>query len=103
MEILLCIKDQKINDSLLAILKPFLCNDCQKRFPDEQTLQSHCQFSHAKSDHEERRLASRGAIIDPKQLSVKDLKKELAQMGLLVTGNKDILIKRLETALNKEL
>ena len=47
--------------------------------------------------------ASRGAIIDPKQLSVKDLKKELAQRGLLVTGSKDILIKRLETALNKEL
>lgn len=49
-EILVYIKDQKLNDSLLVILKRFLCNVCQKRFPDEQTLKSHCQFSHARSD-----------------------------------------------------
>ena len=36
--------------------------------------------------------------IDPRQLPVKELKKEL-----LVTRSKDILIKRLDTALNKEL
>ena len=46
---------------------------------------------------DEQRPVLRGGI-DPRQLSVKELKKEL-----LVTRSKDILIKRFETALNKEL
>ena len=46
---------------------------------------------------DEQRPVLRGGI-DPRQLPVKELKKEL-----LVTRSKDILIKRLKTALNKEL
>ena len=102
-EILVCAKDQKLTDGLLRILKPVLCSVCQERFPDAETLKSHCQFSHAgNQDGEERRPRASNAI-NPKELSVKQLKEELGLRGLNKTGSKDVLIRRLETALIKEL
>jgi len=103
-DVLYCAKNQHLTDTLLQVLKPIVCEKCKQRFPDSATLNSHSKFSHATSsdDNVQQNIATTSKI-NPRDLNVKQLRHELEVRGLNKTGNKDILLKRLETAMIKEI
>jgi len=81
--------------------KPNMCDICKKRFPDEFTLKSHHTFSHLENISTSPEQQAPIQVINPRDLNVKQLKEQLGLKGLNKTGNKDVLLKRLETALHK--
>ncbi|KAK2550872.1 hypothetical protein P5673_028391 [Acropora cervicornis] len=95
MEIVLCAQNKELSSKVLDILKPVKCSICKNQFADEVTLASH--------------LASHGSQTQikavskaPKDMKVDELKTELRARRLCTTGNKDILVRRLEGAIADE-
>jgi hypothetical protein len=73
----------------VAIFKPILCWTCNERFADTLIFEKHIKL-HSSATIENSRT------LHPKSMKVTELKKELQGRGLSVSGNRDILIKRLE-------
>ena len=82
---------------ILNILMPEQCTECKKQFADELTLQRHSFAEHKQS------YGTGASKIIPSTCSKEDLKKYLNVRGLNVTGNKPLLIKRLEGAVANEI
>ena len=101
LDILLSATNMKLTDDVLKVLKPNMCDICKKRFPDEFTLKSHHTFSHLENISTSPEQQAPIQVINPRDLNVKQLKEQLGLKGLNKTGNKDVLLKRLETALHK--
>ena len=89
-----CAQEKHFLPEIIDIMKPVVCKDCSKRFADVLMLAKHVNIQHSGKPH-----TSRGKSIIPKSLSVSELKKELSARGLSVSGNKQILITRLEGSL----
>ena len=70
------------------LLKPVLCGKCNSRFPDVIQLKEHCCDSTTTKAYT---LAKA-----PNQMSVSELKRVLREKNLSTTGNKDVLVQRLE-------
>ena len=83
---------RKIFDTVMSALKPVVCSQCNKRFPDNLSLSSH-----HRSCHEARRVS-----VNPTSMTLGQLKEALRTRQLSTTGNKDVLVRRLEGALANE-
>ena len=88
----------KIDENVLAILKPFKCETCEMRFPDDLTLQAH-----KKCAHSSRGVTRPPVNIDPKTMNMKALKEELRARGASLSGDKSLLVRRLEGILASEI
>jgi len=77
-DIVICAKQKKILPTILKILK---------RFPDKHLLKEHIQKVHQQNVRQD---------IVPQNMTAHQLKHELRLRGLSTTGNKSILIQRLE-------
>ena len=89
-----CAWQQKLLPAVIAILKPIICSQCDDRFADQDSLQSHIVV-HTTAAIQKPNIPK--SI--PKCMSVEELKKSLRDKGLSTSGRKDILIRRLEGAL----
>jgi hypothetical protein len=91
-------QQQIVLAEVVSILKPVVCQQCDKRFPDVATLQTH------ETSHKVRSEMSSSSSLNcyPKTMSVDVIKRELRDRGLSTTGKKDVLILRLEGALSTE-
>ena len=95
-----CAEGQQLIPEVLSSLKPVLCSVCNERFPDTVTYEAH------KSVH----LCSKQPVgpatnsrnLNPRNMKVSDLKMELQSRQLSTSGNKDVLIRRLEGTLASE-
>lgn len=87
---------QELICKVYNILKPVQCLICSKRFADKFSCDEHKTVVHAQG------ISSSHQII-AKELSVVRLKEELKKRGLSTTGNKSILITRLEGRLATEV
>ncbi|CAH3162294.1 unnamed protein product, partial [Pocillopora meandrina] len=95
-----CAEGQQLIPEVLSPLKPVLCSVCNERFPDTVTYEAH------KSVH----LCSKQPVgpatnsrnLNPRNMKVSDLKMELQSRQLSTSGNKDVLIRRLEGTLASE-
>ena len=81
----------KLSDELLKSFKPIACNQCGERFSDNLTLKSHSK------DHDSNKPPQSRVV--PANLNLKQLKEELSARNLSISGNKEILRRRLEGAL----
>ena len=95
MEIVLCAQNKEFSSKVLDILKPVKCSICKNQFADEVTLASHLA-SHGSQTQ------IRAVSKAPKDMKVDELKTELRARRLCTTGNKDILVRRLEGAIADE-
>lgn len=96
-----CAETEKLLPEVVAMLKPVLCSECNKRFPDTVTCEAHKRVHTRGRQSNTNETDSRN--LNPKAMNVSDLKKELRSRQLSTTGNKDILIRRLEGALASEV
>ena len=85
----------ELSSKVLDILKPVKCSICKNQFADEVTMASHLA-SHGSQNH------IRAVRKAPKDMKVDELKTELRARRLCTTGNKDILVRRLEGAIANE-
>jgi hypothetical protein len=100
-----CAREKKLSEQVIVLLKPISCNECNQRFADVTNLKAHTDHTH--------RL---GPIVvqDPientgpshsltetrlKSMSVAELKAALKKENLSTSGNKAVLVRRLESAL----
>ena len=100
-----CAREKKLSEQVIVLLKPITCNECNQRFADVTNLKAHTDHTH--------RL---GPIVvqDPientgpshsltetrlKSMSVAELKAALKKENLSTSGNKAVLVRRLESAL----
>lgn len=95
MEVVLCAQNKQLSPKVLDILKPVKCSICKNQFADEVTLTSHL------ASHGSQPLI-RAVNKAPKDMKVNELKTELRARRLCETGNKDILVRRLEGAIADE-
>mgnify|MGYP000258916937 CR=1 FL=1 len=95
MEIVLCAQNKELSSKVLDILKPVKCSICKNQFANEVTLASHLA-SHGSQTQ------VRAVSKAPKDMKVDELKTELCARRLCTTGNKDILVRRLEGAIADE-
>ena len=73
---------------VLNAMKPIVCDICKCRLADIALLSSHkCQVMNLER-------------IDPRNLTVQELKMKLQQLGESVTGSKEILCRRFEAAIS---
>lgn len=98
--VLKCAKAMELDEEVQAFLKPPQCGTCQSRVPDSVTLQSHVKSHHAWQNQVTG--AERASMIHPTSMKVNELKKELKARGASLSGNKYLLIKRLEGLLSSE-
>ncbi|XP_078361840.1 uncharacterized protein LOC144646172 [Oculina patagonica] len=94
MEVVLCAQNKEFTSNVLGILKPAKCSTCGSRFPDKATLESHITL------HTFPQI--RAVNKAPKDMKVNELRNELRLRNLCTTGNKDILVRRLEGAVADE-
>lgn len=92
--ILDCAQQHKLLPAVIAVLKPILCSQCDKRFADPDSLESHSVV------HKTTGQRPKSQKLIPKTMSVEELKKTLKDRGLSTSGRKDILVRRLEGALH---
>ena len=95
-EVVLCAQSKELSQTVLDILKPVKCSSCGSQFADQPTLAAH-MISH-RSQTQIRAVNKR-----PNEMRVNELRTELRARKLCSTGNKDILVRRLEGALAEEL
>ena len=89
------IKAGKVSSEIVALRKPLVCEHCTQRFPDEIFLSNHkCNSTVA---------FNQVPAIDPKSLTILELKKLLTQKGGSTSGNKATLSTRLENILAYEM
>ena len=81
---------------MVEIFKPVLCPQCDERFADKPSCEQHCKSFHSLGIPPSRQL-------NPRDLTVAELKKELIKRGVVTSGSKDVLCKRLEGHLAGEL
>lgn len=94
--VLECAAKQEIVQSALESLKPVACPLCSERFPDKPSCDQHYKLIHSKGMQSSQHL-------QPKDLSVAELKEELRKRGLSTTGNKSVLSRRLEGCVAGEM
>ena len=87
-----CAKKEKRLLEVVEMLKPVLCSECNERFPDTVSCQAH-----------QRCIQERDSNTNNSDGANCEHKKELQSRPLSTTGNKKILIRRLEGALTKEV
>ena len=85
---------RKLVDAVMRALKPIVCPQCNERFADNLSLSSHHRSCHVA---EVRRVS-----VNPSSMTVGQLKEALCGRQLSTTGNKDVLVRRLEGALTNE-
>ena len=83
----------KLPDIVIAAMLPVICNEYSSRFADNIQLSKHKCENGDKIDEN----------IVPQNLTVSQLKKILADRNELVTGNKQVLMKRLEALLQYDM
>lgn len=93
--VLECSSKQQLTPDVHSILKPITCGVCSKRFPDIPSRDRHHNMVHC----QDLQIFN----INAKQLSVAQLKEELRRRQLSTTGNKNILVSRLEGRLASEV
>lgn len=91
-----CSDRRELVAEALEILKPIVCSICKERFADNHILNEHIKVHSGNTMENSRDL-------HPKSMKVVELKAELQKRGLSVTGNRDVLMKRLEGRLAGEL
>lgn len=94
--VLECAAKQQLLPAVIEILKPVACPLCEERFADKPSCDQHVKFVHSKGMQSSRE-------INPRVLTVSELKRELSKRGLVTSGSKDILCRRLEGHLASEL
>jgi len=95
-EVVSCASQRELTDNVYKALKPLICTQCDKRFADSLSLQTHETSSHSTSHF------ACEVTVNPKGMSINQLKAALRSRGLGTSGNKDILVRRLEGALSTE-
>ena len=93
-EVVTCASNRKLTDSVLSALKPVVCKQCNARFADNLSLSSHLNICNV--------AVVRSTTLNPTAMTVSALKDALCGRGLSVTGNKEVLVKRLEGVLAAE-
>ena len=71
-------KNGYLSDKIIRIMKPHECLHCQSRFSDIFMLEDHMKVHLNREIHQNESLPQKN-IIDPKQMSIKELKKELSE------------------------
>ena len=94
--VLECAAKQQLLPAVIEILKPVACPLCEERFADKPSCDQHVTFVHSKGMQSSRE-------INPRALIVSELKRELSRRGLVTSGSKDVLCRRLEGQLASEL
>ena len=82
-------RNGKLDGNVSQILKPIECCECGKRFADVASRDRHNENFHT------------GPVMDanniiPSEMTVKQLKEELKRLGKSTSGNRDLLVRRLE-------
>ena len=95
MEVVLCAQNKQLSPKVLDILKPVKCSVSKNQFAEEVTLTSPLA-SHGSQPQ------IRAVNKAPKDMKFNELKTELCERRLCTTGNKDILVRRLEGAIADE-
>ena len=90
-------KAGKLSTDIMKALKPIECRECRERFADILLCDKHVFQNHTKNPVKD------GKKIVPALLSVTQLKMELKDRKMSVSGGKEILRRRLEGALSSEL
>ena len=92
-----CAQQQKLSPDVVAILKPCVCNICNRRFANKAGLKVHQDNIH---------ITQSVTFVNPKtslkSLTVDQLKRLLRDKGLSTSGKKDILLRRLEGEMSGE-
>ena len=94
--VLECVAKQQLLPAVIEILKPVACPLCEERFADKLSCDQHVRFVHSKGMQSSRE-------INPRALTVSELKRELSKRGLVTSGSKIVLCRRLEGRLASEL
>ena len=89
-ELMECATMGKLTSGIDSILKPVECDLCKIRFADKSSLGSHSAEAHSKLP------LTNGKSLNPLSMSVFELKRELKLRNQSISGNKDILKRRLE-------
>lgn len=102
-----CARKQKLSGEVVVILKPILCNKCNKRFGDVGSFKVHSDLVHMNSSTvsygSKSSLPLSNETQNVKSMTVEQLKYNLRVKGLSTSGRKDILLRRLEGALSADL
>ena len=77
---------------VVSILKPIVCPSCFTRFSDVASLEVHGNF------HRKSVPARLNNPIHVRSLKLEQIRAELGKYKLSLSGNKDVLVKRLEGA-----
>ena len=95
-DVLVSVMNMKLSDALIKVLKPISCTLCKERFSDREAL-----MTHSESVHSATRTSQAGAEnkLHLQSMKVSELKKELKARGKSVFGDKQVLIRRLESLL----
>lgn len=94
--VLECAAKQQLLPAVIEILKPVACPLCEEKLADKPSCDQHVKFVHSKGMQSSRE-------INPRALTVSELKRELSKRGLVTSGSKDVLCRRLEGHLASEL
>ena len=81
-----------LSDKVKNVLKPIKCPTCNECFPDNISCNSHLKAVHQSTTESTVHL-------DPRQMSVIQLREELRKRGMSATGSKLHLVKRLSGAI----
>ena len=90
---------EKLLPEVVEMLQPVLCSECNERFADPVSCEAHKRVHTRVRQSNTNVTASHN--LHP--MKVSDLKKDLQSRQLSTTGNKDILIRRLQGALTSEV
>ena len=90
-----------LTDKVIKILKPVECIQCSTRFADHSSLETHVNRIHNASNGTVSYKLSKK--LNPKCMKVNERKEALKKRNLSTGGGKDILVRRLEGALEAEI
>lgn len=91
-----CAEKRELSVEVQNALKQYSCRKCGKRFSDEASMETHMDIHKTKAQLNSIKK-------NPKGMNVKELKAELNARNLSTTGNKDVLVRRLEGVIADEL
>ena len=96
-----CAKEKKLSDEVIFLFKPIICSKCNERFSDVTNLKAHTDIAHCSQTLATESTKSSHSLIKTrlKSMSVTELKAALREKGLSTSGNKEILVRRLESVL----
>ena len=93
LQVVKCALEKEISKEVLDILKPFARGKCDSQYPDKQSLESHVASHLSRVD---------SVTIHPGNMNLAQLRETLRARNLSTTGNKSVLVRRLEGALSGE-